>query len=73
VVNLKTSKRTGKVVGFEFVDVDDEVVLISVAGKIIRTRVADVSVIGRATQGVRVIDLGEGDTLVAVAKVVEKD
>ena len=73
VVNVKTSSKNGEVVGFEFVDDDDELLLISAAGKILRTRVADISVIGRATKGVRIIDLGEGDSVVAVARVVEKD
>ena len=73
VANLKTSKKTGKVVGVEFVNEDDEVILISAAGKILRTRVGDMRKIGRATQGVRVLDLEGKDTVVAIAKVVERD
>jgi len=73
VVNLKTSSKTGLVVGVEFVDDDDEVMIISVAGKILRTRVAGIRVIGRATQGVRILDLEKGDAVVAIARVVERD
>jgi DNA gyrase subunit A len=73
VVNLKTSQKTGKVVGVEFVSDEDEVILISATGMILRTRVSDIRTIGRATQGVRVLDLDEGDTVVAIAKVVERD
>lgn len=73
IVNLKVSEKTGKVVGVEFVTDDDEVMIISAAGKILRTRTADISVFGRATQGVRLLDLGEEDKVVAIAKVVEKE
>jgi DNA gyrase subunit A len=73
VVNLKTSQKTGKVVGVEFVNDDDEVILISAAGKILRTRVDDIRKTGRSAQGVKVLDLDEGDVVVAIAKVVERD
>ena len=45
--------------------------IITEQGKIIRLRAADISVIGRNTQGVKLIDLGEGEKVVGVAKVVE--
>ena len=73
VVNIKTSQRNGKVVGVEIVEEDDEIILISKNGKILRTRVSDISVIGRATQGVRVLDIDNNDNVVAIAKVIEKD
>jgi DNA gyrase subunit A len=73
VVNIKTSERNGKVVGVEIVENDDEIILISKNGKILRTRVSDISVIGRATQGVRVLDIDGNDNVVAIAKVIEKD
>jgi DNA gyrase subunit A len=73
VVNIRTSQRNGPVVSVEIVDEDDEVILISSRGKILRTRVSDISVIGRATQGVRILDLEEGDKVVAMAKVMEKE
>ena len=73
VVNLKTSAKTGQVVGVEFVDSDDEVMLISSIGKILRTRVCDIRETGRAAQGVKILDIEEGDSLVAIARVVERD
>jgi DNA gyrase subunit A len=51
----------------------DEMMLITQEGKIIRISVEGVRVIGRATQGVKVMDLDKGDRLVAMAKVVERD
>jgi DNA gyrase subunit A len=73
VVNIKVSAKNGNVVGVAIVEDDDEVILISKKGKILRTRVSGISTIGRATQGVRVLDLETGDSVVAMAKVVEKE
>jgi DNA gyrase subunit A len=73
ITNIRTSDRNGLVVGVQFVTDDDEIILISGAGKILRTRVGDLREIGRATQGVKLFDLSAGDTVVAIAKVVEKD
>jgi DNA gyrase subunit A len=73
VVNLKTSDKTGKVVSVEFVSDDDEVMLISSVGKILRTKTSGISVLGRATQGVRLLDLEEEDLVVALARVMERD
>ena len=52
---------------------DDEVMLISQQGMILRMKAGDVRVIGRATQGVRLIEMEEGDQVVAIAKLVERD
>ena len=49
----------------------DELMIITEQGKIIRLRVPDISVIGRNTQGVKLIDLAEGEKVVGVAKVME--
>ena len=73
IINIQASDRNGKVVGIVFVHDDDQVMLISQQGMILRTTAADIRVIGRATQGVRLIDMEEGDTVVAVAKLAEKD
>jgi len=73
VVNIKINDKNGHVVGVSIVDEDDEIILISRNGKILRTRVHGISLIGRATQGVRVLNLEKGDEVVAMAKVVEKD
>ena len=73
VIDIQTSDRNGKVVGMVFVQDDDQVMLISQYGMILRTRAADLRVIGRATQGVRLIEMEEGDMVVAVAKLAERD
>ena len=65
------SDKTGQVVGVRQVEANAEVMLISQQGKLIRIPVDGVSVIGRSTQGVRMMDLGEDDHLVALAKIVE--
>jgi len=64
VINIRTSKRNGKVVGLLDVKDEDEVMLVTQGGMVIRSPVAHVRVIGRATQGVRVINLKEGDRVV---------
>lgn len=73
VVNIKVSDRNGPVVGVASVQDDEEVILISRNGKLLRTKVSGISKIGRATQGVRVLDLEKGDMVVAMAKVVDKE
>ncbi len=72
IINIQTSDRNGKVVGIQFVNDDDQVMLISQFGMILRMRAGDVRSIGRATQGVRLIEMEEGDMVVAVAKLAEK-
>jgi DNA gyrase subunit A len=73
VIDIQTSDRNGKVVGMVFVTDEDQVMLISQQGMILRTRAADIRVIGRATQGVRLIEMEEGDMVVAVAKLAERE
>ena len=72
-INIQTSDRNGKVVGIAYVTDDDQVMLISQQGMILRTRAGDIRSIGRATQGVRLIGMDEGDEVVAIAKLAEKD
>ncbi|MCD6293546.1 MAG: DNA gyrase subunit A [Deltaproteobacteria bacterium] len=73
VFTIKTSERNGPVVyAYEATD-QDELMIITGHGKIIRIRVADISVIGRNTQGVKLINLGEGEKVVGVAKIMEDD
>ena len=71
IINLKVSKKTGKVVGARQVREDDGLMLITQEGLIIRIQAGDVSRIGRSTQGVRVMVAQEGDQVVAMAKIVE--
>jgi DNA gyrase subunit A len=69
LINIKTSDRNGKVVALKAVQDDDELMMITANGIIIRTGLEEVRSIGRNTQGVRLIKLGEGDELVAAAKI----
>ncbi|HYV85368.1 MAG TPA: DNA gyrase C-terminal beta-propeller domain-containing protein, partial [Patescibacteria group bacterium] len=71
IINLKVSDKTGPVVQVMQVTEKDQVMVITSFGKIIRTAVRGISVLGRPTQGVRLINLEEGDTVVAVARVAE--
>jgi DNA gyrase subunit A len=73
IINVKTTARNGKVVAVLFVQDEDELMVITAQGMIVRLRVKDFSVHGRATQGLRLIELGEGDEVVAVAKLAEKE
>jgi len=72
VRTIKTSERNGKVVYAYQVTDQDQLMIMTEQGKIIRVRIEDISVIGRNTQGVRLINLSEGEKVVAVAKVVEE-
>jgi DNA gyrase subunit A len=70
VINIKTSDRNGKVVGVKTVNSEEEeIILITEQGMIIRQKVSGISVIGRNAQGVRLIKMNEGDKLVGLAKV----
>ena len=73
VTNIKTTDKNGKVAGISYVFDDDQVLLITEQGMIIRTNVADIRSIGRSTQGVRVINIDENDLVVAAVKLVDKD
>ena len=72
MIAIQTSERNGKVVAATLVDEADEVMLLTQKGKIVRTPVADISVLKRATQGVTLIGLKD-DSLVAVQRIAEKD
>jgi DNA gyrase subunit A len=61
VINIKTEGRNGKVIGIAAADDDDEVIVMSSHGQSIRAPVTDISVIGRNTQGVRILKLSEGE------------
>jgi DNA gyrase subunit A len=73
IINIQTSDRNGKVVGIAYVHDDDHLMLISQQGMILRMRAGDVRAIGRATQGVRLIEMEEGDEVVSLAKLAEKE
>jgi len=73
IINIQTSDRNGKVVGIAYVHDDDELMLISQQGMILRMKAGDIRTIGRATQGVRLIEMEDGDNVVSVAKLAEKE
>ena len=70
---IKRSTRNGAVVSAKLVSTSDELVLISSTGYVTRMAVSDVRVIGRTTQGVRMMTLQDDETLVDVAKISEAD
>lgn len=69
VLSIQTSDRNGNVVGAIYVKDGDEVMLISDSGTLVRTRTDEVSIIGRNTQGVRLIHLADNEHLVAIDKI----
>ncbi|MGD9275473.1 MAG: DNA gyrase subunit A, partial [Desulfobacterales bacterium] len=71
VITIKTSERNGKVVALLLVEEDDNVMLMTDAGKLIRIPVNGVSVISRNTQGVKLIDIEEGEEVVGAARIEE--
>jgi DNA gyrase subunit A len=73
IITIRTSARNGPVIGVAQVRDDDEVMLITDGGKVLRCRVSGISTMGRATQGVTLMDLAEGEKLVAVARLAESD
>ncbi len=73
IFTVKRTQKTGDVVGIKTVTDEDELMVISNKGKIIRLRAVDIPVQGRSTQGVRLITLEQGERVVAVAKLAEKE
>ncbi|MHC4515807.1 MAG: DNA gyrase C-terminal beta-propeller domain-containing protein, partial [Planctomycetota bacterium] len=73
MIDIRTNERNGMVVNLLAVTDDDEVMMVTRKGQIVRTSAKGISVIGRATQGVRCIKLRDGDQLVACAKVPQEE
>jgi DNA gyrase subunit A len=73
IINLKVSPKTGPVIGAKHVSEQDGLMLITQEGKIIRINVEGVRKSGRSTMGVKLMDLGSDDRLVAVAKLAERE
>ncbi|MGL4768496.1 MAG: DNA gyrase subunit A [Formosimonas sp.] len=71
MIAIQTSERNGKVVAAQLVDEDDQIMLITTGGTVVRTRIAEIRTIGRNAQGVTLIGLDDGDSLSGVQKVVE--
>jgi DNA gyrase subunit A len=73
IINIQTSDRNGKVVGLSEVTDDEELMLITEQGKILRMAARDIRTIGRATQGVRLIDIEGDDRVVSIARLAEEE
>jgi DNA gyrase subunit A len=73
IITMKTTDRTGGVVGALTVRDDDEIMLITAAGQMVRTFVRDIREAGRNTQGVKLINLEQGDKLQAIAPVISEE
>jgi DNA gyrase subunit A len=73
VISIKTTEKGGKAVGLLRVADDDEVVMMSNTGKLIRTRAGNISMMGRNTQGVNLMDVNHEDRVVSIGRVAEKD
>jgi len=73
IIAIQTSERNGKLVAAQIVGDDDEIMLITTGGVLIRTRISEIREIGRTAQGVRLINLGEGEKLAGLETVAERD
>ena len=73
IINIQTTERNGRVVGMASVHDEDQFMLITQQGKVLRTVARDIRTIGRATQGVRLIEIDADDRVVALARLAEKD
>jgi DNA gyrase subunit A len=73
IITMKTTEKTGNVVGALTVKNDDEIMLITVTGQMVRTKVNDIRETGRNTQGVKLIELESADKLKAIAPVISEE
>jgi DNA gyrase subunit A len=73
IITIKTTARNGNVVGVVTVEETDQVILIASSGKLLRTEVAGISIIGRNTQGVKLFEVEPDETVASIALVVEEE
>jgi len=73
VITIKTSKRNGLVVTILLVDEEDDLMLIVDSGKLIRMSIKGISIISRNTQGVKLVDMTDGEKVVGVVRLAQKD
>jgi DNA gyrase subunit A len=73
IITMKTTDKTGRVIGVRMVTDEDQIMLITSGGKVIRLRVNEIRLIGRNTQGVRLIDLEGGERVASVARLAERE
>ncbi len=72
VISIRVNERNGKVIGALEVATGDELMLISDQGRLVRTRIDEISIVGRSAQGVRLIQMNEGEHLVGIERVIEE-
>ena len=72
VRDIRTTERNGPVVGVASVRDDDDIMLITTQGMVNRTHVSEIRMVGRNTQGVRIMNLNEGDKIASIAKVARE-
>ncbi|MDH4100637.1 MAG: DNA gyrase subunit A [Nitrospirota bacterium] len=73
VKTIKITPKSGPLVGMAQISDEDEIMLITSNGKVIRVKIREIRVQSRATQGVRLFDVGEGDKIIGMAKVAEQE
>jgi DNA gyrase subunit A len=73
MIAIQTTARNGKVVAATLVSVDEEIMLITSGGVLIRTRVKEIREMGRSTQGVTLINLDKGEKLSGLQRILERD
>ncbi len=73
VINIRVTEKNGEVVAFRQVSEEDEILIITNSGRLIRTGVSGIREMGRATQGVKLMDLGDAEEVVDVAVLVESE
>ena len=71
IISIRTNERNGAVIGAQLVEGNDEIMLITDGGKLVRTRVNEVSVLGRSTQGVKLISLSDGERLAGIERIAD--
>jgi DNA gyrase subunit A len=72
ILTMNVTAKTGKIVGAEVVEKDDKLIVMTTNGKAIRMRVSDIREVGRVAQGVKLIDLADGDQVRSIARVVQE-
>tara|TARA_B100001179_G_C18597460_1_gene407989 strand:- start:68 stop:2557 length:2490 start_codon:yes stop_codon:yes gene_type:complete len=73
IINIQSSERNGKVIGVEHVRGEDELMLVTKQGKILRMLTWSIRAIGRATQGVRLIEMEKDDRVVSIARLADRE
>ncbi len=73
LINIKATEKTGGVIAIKLVHDTNELMIITTKGTLIRTKIKDIKIIGRNTQGVRLIKLKDGEKVSAVARIVEEE